>query len=1106
MKQAFFKDIRRTIWKQKVSFISIIVISMLAVTAFLGINYSADAMRANAAGFYKELNFRDFEIAATLLMDQEDLNALKELEGVADAEGVLFVDVRIENNVNYEKASVVSLTERINTISLQSGRLPETAEECVLEEELMKGLNLKIGDSFTVIGEDGQEPSYLKSNRFTITGTALHPDHYAKSGYVPGNRYILVNKDAFDEEALEGHMMKAEIVMDKPEGMGVFDPGYKESGAALKEKLDPIAKEREAQRTAVVRQQGEEKLQDAEAELADAKQQLDDGRKQLDDGAQQLRDAEAAAADGKVQLDNGKAQLDDALAQLLAGQGQLDAGRAELDSAKAQLDASGAELAGGFCDIEDIKAMGVDLLRDVITEHVGAEMAGRIGWSVPNTTPDLMDPSLTPRFYSVTDTYAENLEDSIATPLMNAIGPILAPLGLEKETPAVAQKLADRPELVLVEGMFQGFVAGNLPVWESGHAQYLEGMNQYLAGEAAYAANLAQYQNGWAQYEAGMAEYQQMYAQYEDGLRQIETARADLAQGEEDYAKGLSDYQDALEEYEQGKKDLEGLPPCRWVVLGVSGNGGYIHARDSADNIAKLGITFALMFVVIGALVIYVTVGRIIEENRRLVGTQKALGFFSSEVRNKYLTFGVTATAIGAILGTVLQHFLVQPIVLNVHNAFYITDTIPKCFRIGLFLITLAAGIILAGLAVWVACRRLLKETAKALMAAQAPERESKSEAARSSGRSLYSRLILRNMGNDKGRIFVTIVSIAGCCVLLMIGFTLNTNIKATVSTQFSRYITYDEEVTFDTVFAENVKSEVENTIKEAGADYLETDTSLRAVIVDDEYDSFQLLVPKGSKVTPFFHLMDRETGEELDLPESGIIFPSRSADAFHLSVGDSITLYDEYMNPHEAKIAGIAKMYYSRHIFLSEAAYREIFAKEPQVNSYYYNCKDEKKTDALGKQLKDIHGVDEVYRLSEVANNFMTIASGLTGATMILIIAAAVMAYFILMNLVSMYLAKKKLELTVMRINGYTSQEVIRYCLIESVFTTAAGILLGLVGGAALASLIIFFLQQPHMGFDLSVSWIAVGLSTVITAVFSVVIHVIALQKIRKLSLTDIE
>jgi hypothetical protein len=88
VKKTQIKDALRNIWKQKVSFLSIIVIALLGVTTFLGIGYSADALRKNASAAYNQQNFRDLEVISTRLLTPEDLDCMRAIEGVADIEPV----------------------------------------------------------------------------------------------------------------------------------------------------------------------------------------------------------------------------------------------------------------------------------------------------------------------------------------------------------------------------------------------------------------------------------------------------------------------------------------------------------------------------------------------------------------------------------------------------------------------------------------------------------------------------------------------------------------------------------------------------------------------------------------------------------------------------------------------------------------------------------------------------------------------------------------------------------------------------------------------------------------------------------------------------------
>ena len=234
MKKTQLKDTIRNIRKEAISYLSIVIIALLAVTSFLGIHFASAALRGAGDSFYRQKHFRDIEITSTMLLSAEDMKAFENTEGVEQVEGVYFVSGNIEQTESKTGVSVVSLTENINTVELCEGRLPQNNTECVLEKELMQSLGLSVGDRIKVTDSAGQVLSYLLGSDFQITGSVIHVDHFVKKTYVPSDRYVLVNKDAFDQEKLDGCFMKAVIKAKGADAFSVFSKKYDQIIAALK--------------------------------------------------------------------------------------------------------------------------------------------------------------------------------------------------------------------------------------------------------------------------------------------------------------------------------------------------------------------------------------------------------------------------------------------------------------------------------------------------------------------------------------------------------------------------------------------------------------------------------------------------------------------------------------------------------------------------------------------------------------------------------------------------------------------------------------------------------------------------------------------------------
>lgn len=132
---------------------------------------------------------------------------------------------------------------------------------------------------------------------------------------------------------------------------------------------------------------------------------------------------------------------------------------------------------------------------------------------------------------------------------------------------------------------------------------------------------------------------------------------------------------------------------------------------------------------------------------------------------------------------------------------------------------------------------------------------------------------------------------------------------------------------------------------------------------------------------------------------------------------------------------------------------------------------------------------------------------SGMMNLVILLLGLLAVMiACFILLNLVSTYVNQKKNELTIMRINGYTTGETIRYASMECYGITLLGILLGLAAGQAFGGFVIKLVGLLSMRFVKEPVWMTFAASAGITALISGAIHFFAFRKIRDLKLSDIQ
>ena len=334
MKRTQFKDALRNIWKQLVSYLSVIVIAFLGVATFLGINYSDGALRINGSNMYNAANYRDLELISTAAFTQEDLNAVLDVEGVEDAEPVWQTSGKASSGDIRQDIIVITLPERVNLPQMIEGRPPRSADECMVEQRLAASMGWQMGDTVAALNAKGEAARFLKNNRFTIVGIANHPDHTSIS--IPDTFYVMVEKDAFDMDALQNGFMKMEVVVRKPDGIDRFSDQYEAAVGTVSSRLEEVAARRASVRDEEIKGEALTRLDDAQAKLDEALDQLQKGRAQLDEGWDKLEEGDRQIGENEAKLADGQSQLMTTQAELLAGRDKL--AEAEVKLAKAEVE------------------------------------------------------------------------------------------------------------------------------------------------------------------------------------------------------------------------------------------------------------------------------------------------------------------------------------------------------------------------------------------------------------------------------------------------------------------------------------------------------------------------------------------------------------------------------------------------------------------------------------------------------------------------------------------------------------------------------------------------------------------------------------------------
>ena len=123
----------------------------------------------------------------------------------------------------------------------------------------------------------------------------------------------------------------------------------------------------------------------------------------------------------------------------------------------------------------------------------------------------------------------------------------------------------------------------------------------------------------------------------------------------------------------------------------------------------------------VAVLISLTTITRMVEEDRGLIGTYKALGFYDGEIRRKYMLYAFCASAAGSLLGTIGAFIVLPGIIFVIFRVMYLLPDYVFMFETlyGLSGPVLFVGGIMA--ATLIACRNELVQTPVTLMRPKTP-------------------------------------------------------------------------------------------------------------------------------------------------------------------------------------------------------------------------------------------------------------------------------------------------------------------------------------------------------------------------------------------------
>lgn len=566
-------------------------------------------------------------------------------------------------------------------------------------------------------------------------------------------------------------------------------------------------------------------------------------------------------------------------------------------------------------------------------------------------------------------------------------------------------------------------------------------------------------------------------------------------------------YGEVMSEWGSAVAAMGNIDMPKWYVQDRSSLSGYSNIKSDANSIQAIGDVFPVLFLTVAILISLTTITRMVEEERGLIGTYKALGFTNSEIRRKYIIYAATACLIGGLLGDIGGYIVLPSIIFIVFRVMYILPEYAFRFDVlyGLGGILLFEVGILAATAY--ACKKALKKTPAKLMRPKSPKAGSRVLLERIpfiwKRLSFLNKVTARNLFRYKKRLFMTVFGITGCMALLLCGFTIKNTITEMMPQQYQNIYQYDMMAVVSAGDFENLSNTLEND--EEIEDYVSARIeSIEIMNEEGQKESVQLMaVPEGGMLDSYICLRDEEENE-FELKDGEIFVTRNAAKILGVGEGDTVTLQNLDLVEVEAPITRIVENYLGNMIYMTEATYTELF-ETYEINGALVHfsdaCEDQAEyTDELARQ----EGILSAMSTQAMEDEFEPAFALINMVVYVILVLAALLAFVVLFTLSNTNISERVRELATIKVLGFYYHEVHSYVNKETLILTAIGILCGMPAGLALGRYLMGILEFPSLEFYIILypeSYLYAG---AITLIFALIVNVITNRTLDKINMVE--
>jgi putative ABC transport system permease protein len=531
--------------------------------------------------------------------------------------------------------------------------------------------------------------------------------------------------------------------------------------------------------------------------------------------------------------------------------------------------------------------------------------------------------------------------------------------------------------------------------------------------------------------------------------------------------------------------------------------------RYLSDEIRGVGVFSTIMpsmFLAVAALVLYVLMSRLIDQQRVLIGTLKAIGYSNGQLFIHYTLFGAVVGICGGAVGSAAGYFL-SVLVTELYRSLFefpnlVNRVDPQLYASGV-LISMGCALFGSSQGAWAALRLKPAEA----MRPQPPKTGGAIFLER--WRWLWQRLdfgwrmTFRNIVRQRTRSAVTVFAAMMGAALTLTGFTLQTSLHYLLDFQFEKIMRSD----FDLIFKdERDVAALDEARRLPGVTRAEPLLDLACDFQNGAYRRKGVI--SGMSAAAELTIPRDARGARLRIPPTGLLMTRKLAELLHVRVGEKITVTPNQglREPLSMPIVEICDSYIGLSVYADRDYLCRLIDEESLVTGVQLRVEHHPHVyQSFCREVKRLPSLQAFSaREANIRNLRETFVNVQETVILLIVVFAGVIFFASLLNTTLISLAERRREIATLQVLGYTPWQIGGFFLRESMALNLLGTALGFPLGYVLVWYMTVVYNTEMFRFPLIMPPL-VWLKTCLAAItFGLAAHVFVQREIHKFDWRD--